>query len=483
MSDLTSGTAPAPRRDPPAAPRARAPAADAPRDRALHHARAALETLFGPPATRPFVVRYWDGSEEGGAPAGVATPRFTLIVRRPGALRRALLPPSELALVEAYLRDDLDAEGDLGAASLLGDATAAALRSPGAALRAARHLLALPRRDAFPNASPDAPSSRGTERRAPLPAARPRHDRRRDARAVRFHYDVGNDFYALWLDERMQYSCGYFPTGAEDIHAAQRAKLEHVCRKLRLAPGERLLDVGCGWGGLLEHAALRHGVEGVGVTLSEPQAAAARARFAAAGIADRCRVEVRDYRDVAAEGAFDKVVSVGMREHVGCARLPDYFAAVHRVLKPGGLYLDHGIVRGGAAESRGVRAWAARRLWRRDAFIQRHVFPDGELATLGALIRDAERAGLEARDVENLREHYTLTLRHWVRRLEARHAEAAAMVGERTYRVWRLYMAASALGFRTGRITLCQTLYARPADGGLVTLPPTRADLHRPDAG
>ena len=444
---------------------------------ALAAARDALATLFGPPERRRFAVRYWDGSVE--APAESSPPRFTLVVRHEGALRRAFLPPSELALVEAYLQDDLDVEGDLEGAATLGDDVAAAIRSPAAAMRLARTLLALPR-DADPLHETDDDDG---HRRPPPPgvvaAHARRHTRRRDAAAVRYHYDVGNDFYRLWLDGRMQYSCAYFPTGRETIDAAQEAKLEHICRKLRLAPGERLLDIGCGWGGLLEYAATRHGVGGLGITLSERQAAAARERLAAAGVADRCAIEVRDYRDVADDGAFDKIVSVGMREHVGRARLPDYFAAAHRLLRPGGLFLDHGITRFGAEEVRSVRTRIARRLWKRDEFIERYVFPDGELIPIGELLTDGERAGLEARDVENLREHYAMTLRHWVARLEARHDEAAAIVGETTYRVWRLYMTASVLGFLSGRLGLCQTLYAKPHANGRAELPPTRADLYR----
>jgi cyclopropane-fatty-acyl-phospholipid synthase len=306
-----------------------------------------------------------------------------------------------------------------------------------------------------------------------------RHSRRRDTAAVRHHYDVGNDFYALWLDRRMIYSCAYFTAGEADLDAAQEAKLEHICRKLRLQAGEHLLDVGCGWGGLLEYAATRFGVSGVGITLSEPQAEGARARLAEAGVGDRVRIEVRDYRDLPAEWRFDKAVSVGMREHVGASRLHDYFAAVYRALRPGGLFLDHGIVRGGAEERSGVGRWIARRLWRRDAFIERYVFPDGELVPLGILLDVAERIGLEARDVENLREHYVLTLRYWVERLRRAHPEAAAMVGEHTYRVWRLYMAGAALGFQSGRLTLIQTLFAKPLPGGSVAVPRSRADLYR----
>jgi cyclopropane-fatty-acyl-phospholipid synthase len=221
-------------------------------------------------------------------------------------------------------------------------------------------------------------------------------------------------------------------------------------------------------------------VSGVGITLSEPQAGAARERLAAAGVGDRVRIEVRDYRDLPAEWRFDKAVSVGMREHVGAVRLPDYFAAVHRALRPGGLFLDHGIVRGGAAEQRGPVTRLKRRLWKRDAFIERYVFPDGELVPLGMLIGAAEQTGLEVRDVENQREHYVRTLRHWVERLERAHDEASALVGEHTYRVWRLYMATSALGFQSGRLTLIQTLLAKPLPDGSAAVPLSRADLYRP---
>ena len=442
--------------------------------RAIAAAREALAIVFGPVGARGFAVRLWDGSVD--VPANGSAP-FTLVVRRAGALRRALLPPSELALVEAYLHDDLDAEGDLGAAGRLGDIAASRLRSPRALVRLVRALRVLPTVDRTRAEDDGRPSD---VRRAAVPRAALRHTRHRDAATVRHHYDVGNDFYALWLDRRAQYSCAYFATGAEDLDAAQDAKLEYVCRKLRLQPDEHLLDVGCGWGGLLEYAATRHGVSGVGITLSEPQARAARARLAAAGVGERVHIEVRDYRDLPADWRFDKVVSVGMREHVGAARLPAYFAAVHRALHPGGLFLDHGIVRGGSFEQRGATTWLKRRLWRRDAFIQRYVFPDGELVPLGALLGDAERAGLEVRDVENLREHYVRTLRCWVERLEREHAAATALVGEHTYRVWRLYMAATTLGFASGRLTLIQTLFAKPLADGTVRVPPTRADLYRP---
>jgi cyclopropane-fatty-acyl-phospholipid synthase len=337
-----------------------------------------------------------------------------------------------------------------------------------------RALRALPRHD---GARGDGASPEGARRRARL-AGSVRHTRERDASAVRHHYDVSNDFYRLFLDHRCIYSCAYFPPGSEDLDDALEAKLVHICRKLRLGAGERLLDVGCGWGGLLEYAATRFGIAGVGITLSEPQAEAARERLAAVGVGDRVRIEVRDYRDLPLEWRFDKAVSVGMREHVGEARLPDYYAAVHRALRAGGLFLDHAIGRAGASVQSGLRSRVARRGWQRDAVIVRYVFPDGELVPLGPVVTEAERAGFEVRDVENLREHYARTLGFWVERLERAHDRAVALVGERTYRVWRLYMAASRVGFHIGRMTLIQTLLAKPHDDGVVELPPSRADLY-----
>jgi cyclopropane-fatty-acyl-phospholipid synthase len=441
---------------------------------ALATAREALEIAFGPVQERGFTVRLWDDSLD--QPAGAPT-SFTLVVRRAGALRRALLPPSELALVEAYLRDDFDSEGNLGDAGRLGDLAASRLRSPRRLAKLVRVLRKLPTDD-LPRALPAAADA-AQPRRVRRLFGLGQHSRRRDAIVVRHHYDVGNDFYALWLDRRMIYSCAYFPTGTEDLDAAQEAKLEHICRKLRLHAGEHLLDVGCGWGGLLEYAATHFGISGVGITLSEPQATLARERLAEAGVGDRVRIEVRDYRDLPSDWRFDKAVSIGMREHVGAARLPDYFAAVYRALRPGGLFLDHGLMRGGAEKPVGAGRWIARRLWKRDAFIERYVFPDGELVPLGELLGMAEPTGLEARDVENLREHYILTLRHWVERLGRVHREAVAIVGEQTYRVWRLYMAATTLGFHSGRLTLIQTLFAKPLPDGSADVPLTRGDLYR----
>lgn len=428
--------------------------------------RAILTDLFGPPAKRTFAVRLWDGSVE--LPTARYTPRFTLVLRRPGALRRMLLPPSKLALGEAYLRDDFDVEGDVDEATNLAGAIAARLRSPAVLARLLARLRALP--------TDDLPDSQSNGCRAALRLPGWRHSRKRDAAAVRFHYDAGNDFYTLWLDERMVYSCAYFSTGAEDIDAAQEAKLDYICRKLRLKPNESLLDIGCGWGSLMRYAAERYGVRATGITLSEHQADLACRHLNEAGLGDRCRVEVRDYRDLAGEATFDKVVSVGMFEHVGRAKLPTYFAEAYRLTRPGGLFLNHGIVTLSPIPAPARLVASAFRS--QTSFIQRYVFPDGELVTPGEVLRFAEAAGFETRDLESLREHYALTLRHWVRRLEARHGEAVRLASEQTYRVWRLYMAACARAFVTGRIGVIQTLFSKTGRDGICRLPLTRGDLY-----
>jgi cyclopropane-fatty-acyl-phospholipid synthase len=429
-------------------------------------ARAVLGELFGPPAYREFRVHYWDGTVEG--PDTGAEARFAISLDRPGALRRMLIPPSELALGEAYLRGDFDVDGSLEAATGLADRISERLRSPGRVARLVPLLRALPR-DEVDHAERAAGR---TGRRLGL-----RHTRGRDRTAVRSHYDVGNAFYALWLDRRMVYSCGYFETPETSLDAAQLAKIDHICRKLRLRPGDRLLDIGCGWGGLIIHAAERYGVDATGITLSEPQATLASERIAAAGLQDRCRVEVRDYRELPEDAAFDKIASVGMVEHVGRARLDRYFAEARRLLRPGGLFLNHGIVERPVGDG-GVLALPHRLLWRPRAFLDRYVFPDGELVRTDEIIAHAEGAGLETRDVESLREHYAMTLRHWVRRLEARHDEAVALVGEPTYRVWRLYMSGAAHGFANGRLSLMQTLLGKPAADGSLDIPLTRTDLY-----
>ena len=436
--------------------------------RPVRIAQQVVQDLFGPVRARHFAVRYWDGTTD--HPPVTAVP-FTLVIRRAGALRRMLLPPSELSIVEAYILGDVAVEGDLEATADLGDMVADRVASPRTMARVARHVLALPW-DRAPQPSGER-TAKGLRR---LGLA---HSRPRDREAVRFHYDVGNDFYALWLDRRMVYSCAYFEHERNDIDAAQTAKLDYVCRKLRLRPGERFLDIGCGWGALLIHAVTHYHVHALGITLSEEQAAVARERIAEAGIDAFARVEVRDYRQLNPYVRYDKIASVGMVEHVGLQRLPEYFDAVFHALEPGGLFLNHGIISLADARPHGLLDLVWRRLWRRDAFIRKYVFPDGDLVSAASVIAAAESQGFETRDVESLREHYVTTLRHWVHRLETNEPEAVALVGEPTYRVWRLYMSAAAHGFRCGRIGVIQSLLAKPDARGSVDVPITRADLYR----
>jgi cyclopropane-fatty-acyl-phospholipid synthase len=436
-------------------------------DAALHHARTVIALIFGPVATRSFHVRYWDGSVDRG---GTATTAFALGINRPGALRRMLLPPSELSIVEAYLSGDLDLDGELEPAMGLADEIAARMRSPRVLGRLFRHLLALPRRDV----ADDLRLVRSEALVEPVGRA---HDPSRDQAAIRFHYDVGNDFYALWLDERMVYSCAYFHRPTDTLDEAQRAKLDLVCRKLRLRPGHRLLDIGCGWGALIMHAVQHYGVTALGITLSDAQAALARQRIAAAGLEQRCRVEVRDYRALPAGERFHRIASIGMVEHVGADHLDAYFAAAYRALTPGGLFLNHGIVSLQEARPAGPLARLERTLWRRDAFIHQYVFPDGKLTAFQAVIAAAEAAGFETRDVESLREHYALTLRAWVGRLLAQQERAIALTSERIFRIWRLYMTASAHAFSHGRINVLQTLLGKPDAEGRLEVPMTREDL------
>jgi cyclopropane-fatty-acyl-phospholipid synthase len=281
---------------------------------------------------------------------------------------------------------------------------------------------------------------------------------------VTYHYDVSNDFYALWLDRSMVYSCAFFKSSEDGLDTAQAQKLDYLCRKLRLRPGDRVLDLGCGWGALLMHAARNYGVHAFGITLSVPQAEFARERIREAGLDDLCKIEVCDYRDLPRQ-EYDKLVSVGMFEHIGAALLPEYFRRAWSLLRPGGVFLNHGIAASATFRQNGP------------SFMDKYVFPDGELVPINVTLRAAEACGFEVRDAESLREHYALTLRRWVRRLEGRAPEARSIVGEITYRVWRLYMSGSAHAFANGRLNLYQVLLSKPEDGDS-QLPLTRADWY-----
>jgi len=403
---------------------------------------------------RDFTVRLWDGSQW---PAEADSPRFKLVFNHPDVLRWMLRnTKTELAISEAYIRGKLDVEGDLEAAMPVAYHLMSRHWPLSTRFRAAWKLFRAPAGGRpWPNG------------RQPAKLRGELHSIERDRQAVTYHYNVPNDFYALWLDRRMVYSCAYFETADEELDTAQERKLDYLCRKLRLRPGERLLDIGCGWGGLVIHAAQRYGVEALGITLSQNQAMLANERIAQAGLQNRCRVEARDYRELNNTNGFDKLVSVGMFEHVGESRLPLYFRHAWQLLRPGGVFLNHGIAQ---------RATDPRP--QGPTFLDRYVFPDSELVPLSATLRFAEEAAFEVRDVESLREHYIFTLRHWARRLELHRDQAFQVVDETTYRVWQLYLHGSAYAFAVGLLNIYQVLLLKP-DSGRSGLPLTRKDWYR----
>ena len=294
-----------------------------------------------------------------------------------------------------------------------------------------------------------------------------RRSREADAKAIAHHYDVSNEFYALFLDPLMVYTCAYYRDPDGKLEQAQRDKLDLVCRKLELTPGERLLDIGCGWGSLSLWAAQHYGVRAHGVTLSRAQAAYATERIRAEGLEDRCRVEYLDYRDLPPTARYQKIAAVGVIEHVGIPNYPAFFAGVRARLEDGGLYLNHGIVHDFH--------------WRRTSqteFLYRHVFPNGDLAGLSQTLTEIERAGFEIVDVEGLRLHYARTCRQWVARLRERADEARAVAGERTYRTWLLYLTCSAVAFEDGSIGLYQVLTRKHRDPAIGAAPRTREHLY-----
>ncbi len=405
-------------------------------------------------------LRLWNETSHN---VGQGPPAFTLVLRDPILLRRLVTKGGPLILADAYFRGQIDVEGDLYSAL---------------ALKGHFEGLSLPWRDKLAMLL-DAwrlPSRAEPSRAGSLIARLARrfsrqHTRQSDQQAIAFHYDVSNDFYRLWLDGEMVYSCAYFKTQDDTLEEAQQSKLEHICRKLRLQRGERFLDIGCGWGALVCWAARNHGVKAHGITLSQAQFDYAQQRIAREGLQSLVTVEMRDYRDLQGEAVFDKVASIGMFEHVGLVNLPAYLEAVHRVLRPGGFFLNHGITH----DEEG---------WNLDVateFINRYVFPDGEFDCVSNILLGMERAGFEIQDVEALRRHYALTLRHWVQRLEANREAALREVDEPTYRIWRLYMAACALEFEGGGTGVHQILASRR--GIETSLPLTRQDLYQPSCG
>ena len=392
----------------------------------------AIEQAF---PDRPFAIELWDGARVEGTRAGP-----TLRLRSPRVVGHLLRAPGELGLGRAYVYGDIETDNLDGVIALLGRwepprlGQLTRLRIATRALRAA-----------------------GFQRPPEPPAAelRPRgsrHSKERDARAVRHHYDVSNDFFSLFLDESMTYSCALFEEGTESLEEAQRAKLDLICRKLELAAGQRFLDIGCGWGSLVIHAAREHGVSALGITLSEPQAALATERAGEAGVGDRVEIRVMDYRDLAGE-PFDAIASIGMVEHVGESQIDRYARLIASVLAPAGRVLNHGIVavrpeEGGSHEG--------------GDFSRRYVFPDGELLNLSRMASAFERAGFEALHVENLHTDYAETLRHWATRFDEHLEEAERLAGPERVRVWRLYLRAARNAFETGQNAVYQLLCSRP---------------------
>ncbi|MER7623662.1 cyclopropane-fatty-acyl-phospholipid synthase family protein [Streptomyces sp. NPDC126503] len=410
------------------------------------------EDLLGEPL--PVRVRAWDGSESGPADGPV------LVLRDRRALRRMIWKPGEVGLARAWVAGEIDVEGDLyevldrlagliweradESRGLLASARDPRLRAAaGALLRLAGPL---------PPPPPPAEEIRGR--------TGGRHTKRRDKQAISHHYDVGNDFYELVLGPSMVYSCAYWTEGGT-LEDAQRDKLDLIARKLNLREGDRLLDVGCGWGSMALHAAREYGARVVGVTLSREQAAFARKRVAEEGLTDRVEIRVQDYRDVT-DGPYDAISSIGMAEHVGAVRYRAYADTLYGLLKPGGRLLNHQISRRPEPDEQAYEV---------DPFIDAYVFPDGELAPVGRTLSILEAAGFEVRDVEAIREHYALTLRRWVANLEKEWDRAVRLTSPGRARVWRLYMAASALAFERNRIGVNQFLAVKTPEAGTSGLP------------
>ncbi len=413
-------------------------------------------------------VRLWTGET---IFVGRTMPHFTLVFKSPAVFRDTILRRDPMQLAHAYFSGELDVEGDpYRALDLRTHLGKQQMRFTEKLLLLAK-ILSISLADPRPQHHQSRrPFTNGHAVRQSLFGAKERttHSREQNERSIAFHYDVPSEFYRLWLDEQMVYSCAYFESAGHSLDTAQTAKLNHICRKLRLKPGEQFLDMGCGWGALAIHAAKHYGVHATGVTLSHGQYEWARRRVFSENLEDKVTIEFLDYRDIAGAERFDKVASVGMFEHVGLKNLPAYFNTIHRLLKPGGLLLNHGITHDEEGWNPSLST----------DFINRYVFPDGELDTLSNVQRQMEKTQFEIWDVEGLRQHYALTLRNWVSRLEAARAEALRYVDEATYRVWRLYMAASALHFEEGDLGIYQILASKRTPQ-VVPVPMTRRDLYR----
>lgn len=410
-----------------------------------------LRATLGPHPALGF--EFWDGStiRPDGASSG------TMRVRSEDALRHLVWAPGELGMARAFVSGTVDLDGDIF--TMLRALQSAAPNDARLGLGAARQAVGAARRLGALGRRPQPPPEEARPRRGPL------HTKRRDAAAISHHYDVGNDFYRLVLGPSMTYSCARFVPDDVSLEDAQRAKHDLICRKLGSAeqPAMRLLDVGCGWGSMAIHAASTYGAQVLGITISSAQVELARRRVADAGLSGSIEIRLADYRDLRGE-EFDAISSIGMFEHVGTKRAAEYFDILRALLRPRGRLLNHAISSPGGS------------VMQNGSFVGRYVFPDGELVDVGEVVLAMERAGFEVRDVEALREHYARTLRHWVANLENAWDQAVALAGEGRARVWRLYMAASALGFEDGGLGIHQVLGVVPEATGTAGMPTTRRD-------
>ncbi|MGC3966004.1 MAG: cyclopropane-fatty-acyl-phospholipid synthase family protein [Pirellulales bacterium] len=408
-------------------------------DRNSQISRRVLEMFFQGYGPRDFTVRFSSG-EEWGPDAGQPS-RFTLALKHPGSVRAMFWPPSPVTTGKAYIYDDFDVEGDMHAFLEFCNYLYKLPKTLGLKqkLSSAWNLLRLP------------DQKTGHTGRRSVQLTGKKHSVERDRAAVTYHYNVPNPAWEKILGPTMGYTMGIFDHDQESVDAAQERKFDLLCRKMRIKPGDKLLDIGCGWGGLMMHAARHYGAETLGVTISETQVAYAVESIARAGLSDRCRVELRDYRDIPLRPTFDQIVIVEVLEHFGVRQFPDFFRRSREMLQPCGRLMLQQITLQGDRDTTAA-----------PEFNQEYVFPDGELAPTSTTLRAAETAGLEIRDVESFREHYVLTLRRWLENAETHHDEIVAATDEANFRVFRLYFAGAAYGFRTNVYNVHQMLFVKP---------------------